>query len=398
MPEKRGTLSRNISSSSVSEALISPINPPTFFGQSFPPRFGTDVMLPGHHASIPMGPPGFATSPDGMGPQNFMTSAYNYPFTSQPLPSAPAVVPTPQTEIPAPTHPQSDQSASNTTHFSQYGTLSFPPWATVQTSSPYAMPAQLMSAPQTAPIHTVPLPDTFDIKPQISSSEAQVPSSYTYCNPSEFYRRPPEQIPEPPARARQGTGQSADSLRSLRSTPDPNEAPPPSMMVDPNSPYTYAFPPPQHNVLYTVGENRPKLSIDPMDGLTARLGEFLFAPSDPPPMPKMGTQRPEEGSAKRRKPSMSSERRDAGVPSMALTQQQAESDGLTGSARDQLSVHSASFQTHIADSDSLSIFLAHSRLFFEMSVPRFKYRMSFDDKRRPSLALLNAMVCSPVPL
>ena len=40
----------------------------------------------------------------------------------------------------------------------------------------------------------------------------------------------------------------------------------------------------------------------------------------------------------------------------------------------------------------LDCFLAHSKLFFHMSIPRFRYRLQFTDRRRPSLALLNAMV------
>lgn len=45
-----------------------------------------------------------------------------------------------------------------------------------------------------------------------------------------------------------------------------------------------------------------------------------------------------------------------------------------------------------ADWCRIDCFLAHSRLFFEMSIPRFRYRLTFTDRRRPSLALLNAMV------
>lgn len=39
----------------------------------------------------------------------------------------------------------------------------------------------------------------------------------------------------------------------------------------------------------------------------------------------------------------------------------------------------------------LDCFLAHSRLFYEMSIPRFRYRMTFTDRRRPAPALLYAM-------
>jgi hypothetical protein len=48
--------------------------------------------------------------------------------------------------------------------------------------------------------------------------------------------------------------------------------------------------------------------------------------------------------------------------------------------------------TGLAD-QSLTDFLEHSRLFFEMSIPLFKTRLGLADNGRPSPALLHAMVC-----
>jgi len=40
----------------------------------------------------------------------------------------------------------------------------------------------------------------------------------------------------------------------------------------------------------------------------------------------------------------------------------------------------------------LDVFFEHHRLFFDLSIPKFRSRLTFHDRRRPSLALLNAMV------
>jgi hypothetical protein len=114
-------------------------------------------------------------------------------------------------------------------------------------------------------------------------------------------------------------------------------------------------------------------NLTPVDGLTERLGEFLFSPN-------ASAVKDEEG-AKRAKPNRASSgaQRSGSTrtqdPSSSVNRMRTEYDGLNEAARTIL----------------LDCFLAHSSLFFEMSVPRFRYRMSFTDKRRPSLALLNVM-------
>lgn len=114
-------------------------------------------------------------------------------------------------------------------------------------------------------------------------------------------------------------------------------------------------------------------NLTPVDGLTERLGEFLFSPN--------ASAMKDEESAKRSRPSRAStgaQRTGSMRPqesSSSVNRMRTEHDGLTETARTLL----------------LDCFLAHASLFFEMSVPRFRYRMSFTDKRRPSLALLNVM-------
>jgi hypothetical protein len=83
--------------------------------------------------------------------------------------------------------------------------------------------------------------------------------------------------------------------------------------------------------------------VDPMDGLTARLGEFLFTPMEP--VKAKATQQEkvqgQDGLARKRKQSISRDRREAEGAGTALVQQRLEPDGLTDSAREQLSVSAA---------------------------------------------------------
>lgn len=104
-----------------------------------------------------------------------------------------------------------------------------------------------------------------------------------------------------------------------------------------------------------------------IDGLTDRLGEFLFSPA-----------LNEEDPSKRRKsarPSSGAGTDSRGGSPRSTSLPRTEYDGLSDASRALL----------------LDCFLKHSELFFEMSIPRFRYRMTFSDRRRPSLALLNAM-------
>lgn len=109
--------------------------------------------------------------------------------------------------------------------------------------------------------------------------------------------------------------------------------------------------------------------VDVVEGLTSRLGEFLFNPAVEG-----------EGFALKRRKServaSGSNITDPGSsprPGSAVARN--EYDGLAEPTRSLL----------------VDTFLTHSNLFFELSVSRLRYRLTFSDKRRPSLALLNAM-------
>ncbi|WWD21638.1 hypothetical protein CI109_106124 [Kwoniella shandongensis] len=118
-------------------------------------------------------------------------------------------------------------------------------------------------------------------------------------------------------------------------------------------------------------------SSDPVDGLTERLGEFLFSPQGTAASPAdEGEWKKKRRTAKENAQWTSGGRVTSDIANRSTVfQSRVESDGLRDDHRNLL----------------LDCFLAHCRLFFEMSVPRFRYRMTFNDRRRPSLALLNAM-------
>ncbi|WWC86753.1 uncharacterized protein L201_001631 [Kwoniella dendrophila CBS 6074] len=135
--------------------------------------------------------------------------------------------------------------------------------------------------------------------------------------------------------------------------------------------------------------------VDPVDKLTERLGEFLFSPATDNSNSGSGSNIKEElyddeitngnniGLGKKRRTgknhtgqwSNGTNQRPDGPNRTSLFRSRVETDGLRDEHRKKL----------------LDVFLGHCRLFFEMSIPRFWYRMTFHDRRRPSLALLNAM-------
>ncbi|KAK6903579.1 hypothetical protein I203_107084 [Kwoniella mangroviensis CBS 8507] len=125
---------------------------------------------------------------------------------------------------------------------------------------------------------------------------------------------------------------------------------------------------------------------DPVDKLTERLGEFLFSPANESGKEAVEDNAdgnaPDSGSKKRRTGKTQSgqwsngaDQRSGGPDRTSLFRSRVETDSLRDEHRKKL----------------LDTFLGHCRLFFEMSIPRFWFRMTFHDRRRPSLALLNAM-------
>ncbi|KAK1921689.1 hypothetical protein DB88DRAFT_443137, partial [Papiliotrema laurentii] len=175
---------------------------------------------------------------------------------------------------------------------------------------------------------------------------------------------------------------SRSSPSSSSSTPDAMIGLPLNATVDSKSPNPYGRPLPHHGLLNgstnlngDQGVNGPdaasNVTVDPVDSISQTLGEFLFTPKTViegiPPSPTAQSM----ASKKQRT------RTDTGGSDIPLNKTliPMESDGLTDAVRESL----------------LDCFLAHSRLFLEMSIPRFRYRMTFTDKRRPAPALLYAM-------
>ena len=155
-----------------------------------------------------------------------------------------------------------------------------------------------------------------------------------------------------------------------------------SSTVDRSNPYITNQP-----LAYPAATHTEKIRhtahIDPIDGLTERLGEFLFSPTEE-------SARTEDGWAKKRRGTKGSISRLEVDGEGWLVRNTLESDGLTDDTRNLLCV--MELLTTNLTGHSIDCFLAHSRLFFEMSIPRFRYRLTLCDRRRPSLALLNAMV------
>ncbi|WVQ98216.1 hypothetical protein IAU59_005338 [Kwoniella sp. CBS 9459] len=185
--------------------------------------------------------------------------------------------------------------------------------------------------------------------------------------PSQMQTRPvPISVPEQGSSSNpsESSGPNVNTPSGSASTPGSHHAPPGSQTM-----YAEAA-----NLRYTAQITE----IDPIEGLTERLGEFLFSPAEKAP----SQEKEEESLKKRRTSKKQSGQWTAGVRApgdatgkSTLFHNRLERDNLKDEHRNLL----------------LDCFLAHCRLFFEMSVPRFRYRMTFHDRRRPSLALLNAM-------
>ncbi|OXH41002.1 hypothetical protein J008_00953 [Cryptococcus neoformans] len=123
---------------------------------------------------------------------------------------------------------------------------------------------------------------------------------------------------------------------------------------------------------------------DPVERLTVRLGEFLFSQKESPKTSQAvdtSTQSEESEWQKKRKTAKDGRWVTDGKTTSEnarrarVLQTMMESDGLSNETRNAL----------------LDSFLSSPHRFFDMNIPRFRYRMSFTDKRRPALALLNAM-------
>lgn len=229
------------------------------------------------------------------------------------------------------------------------------PFSDFQQQSPFVSPPLLTPTPLAQPVIGMPpfvaAPEynTFPI-PGTNQQQHQ-----QWIIPDQFGPMPVEQV--------QRMSSASASISRLPSDPTTPDDPPPK--ADTSNPDTPASSTGSRPTISGMYRQTPSLlygaEANVVDGITDRLGEFLFSPS--------ASAVREDEIIKRRKP-----RPRAPSPG-SVSRMRLENDGLQDSTRTLL----------------LDCFLAHASLFFEMSVARFKYRMTFTDRRRPSLALLNAM-------
>ncbi|WRT64635.1 uncharacterized protein IL334_001569 [Kwoniella shivajii] len=180
-----------------------------------------------------------------------------------------------------------------------------------------------------------------------------------------------------PSLAHQPSDSSSSQATQIINTPSGSVSTPGSIHAPPGSQSMYAE---VASLRYTaeIGE------IDPVEKLTERLGEFLFSPKETSEQdPTVQKEDLPSTSAKKRRTvktqsgqwTNENKPRPDELARTSVFRSRIESDGLRDEHRNLL----------------LDCFLAHCRLFFEMSIPRFRYRMTFNDRRKPSLALLNGM-------
>ncbi|WVO16679.1 hypothetical protein L204_104359 [Cryptococcus depauperatus] len=201
-----------------------------------------------------------------------------------------------------------------------------------------------------------------------------------FHNPSSAFEQPATPVPLADS-ARIDTSSSSTTGTSI--SPEFNFTSSTSSSVTSNSAFATTTPnidshPPATSCL-------PGGGTDPVESLTQNLGEFLFRPRTPaagndnnaeadasynPDGPKPKTPRNRDGQPMMRKRVASDSNKHTSILHI-----ETESDGLNDQQRNLL----------------IECFLTQRRLFFDMNIPRFRYRMGFTDKRRPSLALLNAM-------
>nr|XP_018265326.1 uncharacterized protein I303_01690 [Kwoniella dejecticola CBS 10117]OBR87484.1 hypothetical protein I303_01690 [Kwoniella dejecticola CBS 10117] len=265
------------------------------------------------------------------------------------------------------------------------------PNTTQLTDNPSSSPPQAANPPQTA------LPASFSsfnplpVADHTYSSITQpnvMPNNYTYPQNTPLPEQPTQSFPVIPSQSQYPapqtqtvnhsiTPESSSSTAQKAITPGGSASTPGSIHAPPGSQTMYAE---AASLRYTA---EIADSGDPVDKLTERLGEFLFSPSDT--SGQLGKDEAEESidTMKKRRTGKNqggqwangSSARPDGPNRTSLFRSRIETDGLRDEHRNKL----------------LEVFFGHSRLFFEMSIPRFRYRMSFNDRRRPSLALLNGM-------
>lgn len=290
--------------------------------------------------SVPGGQPAYM----GGGQPPGQTSVMAQQHLAQPIIGMPPYVPPTGPETFSFTDVTGAAPATTSTMQSSWMATSSTAYPTPQNSTGYdATPgAQTQTSILTEPLTSEPMFDPSISTTAISTSSDPLNASI---------RRMASDSSTPEERTQRGSGRASGS-GSLDGTPEPSNR--------------FA------SKMYNQTSLHYVANLTPVDGLTERLGEFLFSPNG-------SAVKDEE--TKRKKPSRAGSGMQDSVkgpnssPAGSINRMRAEYDGLMDASRTLL----------------LDCFLAHSTLFFEMSVPRFRYRLSFSDKRRPSLALLNAM-------
>lgn len=156
--------------------------------------------------------------------------------------------------------------------------------------------------------------------PPYTAFDRNLPGLNTQLPQTNLPRRPPVMASLP---------KTGISPRSARPTPpDPSAPAPPSSLTDPRSPSPYVTVPPMPAAMYT--SIRETSHMQPIDGLTERLGELLFSPHEDSIEATVGSVK------KRRSMGFKSGSASKSVPGMALYRPVMETDGLTESARELL--------------------------------------------------------------
>lgn len=260
-------------------------------------------------------------------------------------------IPPPQS---APHRPEASAPAHTLQHFEPYMDLSFPPYSTStmetiqpQNANMYGVPgsltlAQPQAAPQQYPSVFQPPTDNTDLSRKTSVvgasvlglSDAAEPNQSSVANKPNFIAlNGIHTLAQHQHRVISGKSPlSPWTDRSARSTPDPTAPPPPSSVHDPRSPTPYLSPHPNASSMYNTLPTTNQ--IDPIEGLTERLGEFLFSPASASP-----TKQGESSVAKKKsKVQTSNGQIRPSTSRSSLWQPARESDGLTEAARNSLSV------------------------------------------------------------
>jgi hypothetical protein len=156
--------------------------------------------------------------------------------------------------------------------------------------------------------------------PPYTALDRNLPGLNTQLSQTSLPRRPPVMASLP---------KTGISPRSARPTPpDPSAPAPPSSLTDPRSPSPYVTVPPMPAAMYT--SIRETSHMQPIDGLTERLGELLFSPHEDSIEATVGSVK------KRRSMGFKSGSASKSAPGMALYRPVMETDGLTESARELL--------------------------------------------------------------